>query len=341
VTEVFDLEDPPNWTNDTMTFATLRESIGFDGRLLSEGGSPVLQDRLGTNRAGGARFTAYGEETTSTANDRTKFGTYNRDSFTGLDYADQRFYASSYGRFNAPDPYKASAGTNNPISWNRYSYVLGDPVNHSDRRGLLVDDQAAIECGPVWMTDASLSGPCGNPGHNDDGDVNDDSTPPPPPCEINAGIIDKYISSTSIYGDPKLSKPLANMGQAFIDAALKYDTNPAVLVAIGFQESHWGYDQRDTGSNNAFGLKNSDGLLRFASWGDSIVSASKSVDSAYNRGNRSVSDLYSGIAGAYCTHADCPNAIKSLEGRVRALGENPNYLGFDCEMRDGVLVKKQ
>jgi hypothetical protein len=34
--------------------------------------------------------------------------TYNRDSFTGLDYADQRFYASSYGRFNSPDPYRAS-----------------------------------------------------------------------------------------------------------------------------------------------------------------------------------------------------------------------------------------
>ena len=62
-------------------------------------------DRLGTNRAGGARFYPYGDEITSTAGDRTKFGTYNRDSFTGLDYADQRMYASGYGRFATADPY--------------------------------------------------------------------------------------------------------------------------------------------------------------------------------------------------------------------------------------------
>ena len=77
--------------------------------------SAVYQDRLGTNRASGnagagtttngARFYPYGDEITSTANDREKFGTYTRDSYTGLDYADQRYYASTYGRFNTPDPY--------------------------------------------------------------------------------------------------------------------------------------------------------------------------------------------------------------------------------------------
>ena len=88
VSEVFDSSDPPEWVTDTLTFVTLRESVWFDGRLVAEGGSAVLQDRLGTNRAGGAKFTAYGEEIgTATANDRTKFGTYNRDGFTGLDYA--------------------------------------------------------------------------------------------------------------------------------------------------------------------------------------------------------------------------------------------------------------
>jgi YD repeat-containing protein len=58
------------------------------------GGVPY-QDRLGTNRASGARFYPFGDEITSTSNDRTKFGTYNRDSYTGLDYADQRYYAST------------------------------------------------------------------------------------------------------------------------------------------------------------------------------------------------------------------------------------------------------
>ena len=61
--------------------------------------------------------------------------TYTRDSYTGLDYADQRFYASTYGRFNTPDPYMASGGPSDPGSWNRYSYTQGDPVNRFDPSG--------------------------------------------------------------------------------------------------------------------------------------------------------------------------------------------------------------
>ncbi len=66
-----------------------------------------------------------------------KFGTYTRDSYTGLDYADQRFFASTYGRFNTPDPAR-SAKLKNPASWNRYAYVSGDPVNKKDPRGLCI-----------------------------------------------------------------------------------------------------------------------------------------------------------------------------------------------------------
>jgi hypothetical protein len=36
-----------------------------------------------------------------------------------------------------PDPYRASGGAGNPQSWNRYSYVQGDPVNKGDPSGLL------------------------------------------------------------------------------------------------------------------------------------------------------------------------------------------------------------
>ena len=67
---------------------------------------------------------------------RVVISTYTRDSFTGLDYADQRMYASSLGRFNTADPYRASAGASDPGSWNRYSYVGGDPVNLYDPNGL-------------------------------------------------------------------------------------------------------------------------------------------------------------------------------------------------------------
>jgi RHS repeat-associated protein len=85
----------------------------------------------------------FGDEITSTANDREKFATYTRDSYTGLDYANQRYFASTYGRFSTPDPYAGSAGAGDPSSWNRYSYTKGDPVNRMDRSGLV----ASLTCG--------------------------------------------------------------------------------------------------------------------------------------------------------------------------------------------------
>jgi RHS repeat-associated protein len=118
------------------TASALRTNVWFAGKLISENGSTVFQDRVGTNRASGARFYPYGDEITSTSNNREKFGTYTRDGYTGLDYAGQRFYASSYGRFNTPDPTFSSVSVGDPDSWNRYGYVNGDPINSLDPNGL-------------------------------------------------------------------------------------------------------------------------------------------------------------------------------------------------------------
>ena len=124
--------------------------VWFAGKLIWDGrkyvGYPYnyypsgvpSQDRVGTNRADGARFYPYGEQIgglSATANDHEKFGTYQRDGYSGLDYADQRYYASLYGRFNTADPMGGSASPSVPGSWNRYSYTLGDPVNGRDPRG--------------------------------------------------------------------------------------------------------------------------------------------------------------------------------------------------------------
>jgi hypothetical protein len=63
----------------------------------------VVQDRLGSVLARGVtrfKYYPYGEERGSaTADDREKFGTYWRDSYTGWDYADQRYYSGAWGRF--------------------------------------------------------------------------------------------------------------------------------------------------------------------------------------------------------------------------------------------------
>jgi RHS repeat-associated protein len=94
----------------------------------------AVRDRLGSNRSGSAYF-PYGEEQNTTGQEKDKFGTYYRDS-SGLDYADQRYYASTLGQFLSPDPYKVSAGPSDPGSWNRFAYVEGDPANFNDATGL-------------------------------------------------------------------------------------------------------------------------------------------------------------------------------------------------------------
>ncbi len=128
----------------TVTFGVLAVRSYFGGRLVGQqlGANiyePVIQDRLGSV----GKYYPYGEERNSPQlpNDQVKFATYTRDSATGNDYADQRYYTSVLGRFMTPDPYKASAGPSDPGSWDRYSYTRADPINRYDPSGM--DD-----CGP-------------------------------------------------------------------------------------------------------------------------------------------------------------------------------------------------
>ena len=109
----------------------------FGGRLLA----PV--DRLGSVRQNGSSPIAYfpwGEERTSTPDGFDKFATYFRDATNngiGEDYASARYYNNNFGRFWSPDPLGAAAADRtNPVTWNRYTYVIDDPVNHQDRQGL-------------------------------------------------------------------------------------------------------------------------------------------------------------------------------------------------------------
>jgi RHS repeat-associated protein len=112
--------------------------IGNANTNIMSGGTAVGQDRLGST----GKYFPYGEEHNSPQlpNDAVKFATYTRDSATGLDYADQRYFNSGLARFMTPDPYVATATAprdpTNPLSWNRYVYVLGDPIGFKDPTGL-------------------------------------------------------------------------------------------------------------------------------------------------------------------------------------------------------------
>jgi RHS repeat-associated protein len=110
--------------------SVLQTNVWFGGRLL------VPHDRLSSN----GKYFPYGEDRTNPnpanpSNGVEKFATYTRDSSTGLDYADQRYYTSGLGRFLTADRRTDSATPTTPQSWNRYSYGEGDPTNANDPTG--------------------------------------------------------------------------------------------------------------------------------------------------------------------------------------------------------------
>ena len=92
---------------DVSELQLVGQNVYFGGKLLVSNGVAVATDRLGSVRANAQgekfRYYPYGEERTSTVNGRDKFGTYFRD-LTGMDYADQRYYAPGTGRFGSADP---------------------------------------------------------------------------------------------------------------------------------------------------------------------------------------------------------------------------------------------
>jgi RHS repeat-associated protein len=91
---------------------------------------------------------------------RQKFVGYERDSETGLDFAQARYHLSMAGRFTSPDPLFESAMSANPQTWNRYSYALNNPLYYVDPTGLLwiaTDD----ENNPYrWVDECPEGGTC-------------------------------------------------------------------------------------------------------------------------------------------------------------------------------------
>lgn len=67
---------------------------------------------------------------------RKRFTGYERDGETGLDFAQARYYATQQGRFNSPDLFLGSGRIVNPQTWNRYVYVLNNPLIFTDPTGL-------------------------------------------------------------------------------------------------------------------------------------------------------------------------------------------------------------
>ncbi|HKO95406.1 MAG TPA: RHS repeat-associated core domain-containing protein, partial [Pyrinomonadaceae bacterium] len=68
---------------------------------------------------------------------RQKFTGYEADAETGLNFAQARYHSAFQGRFTSPDPMLSSGQPAEPQSWNRYGYVLNNPLVYSDPTGLI------------------------------------------------------------------------------------------------------------------------------------------------------------------------------------------------------------
>ncbi len=125
-------------------------------------GSPrVITDSNG-NVVSRRDFMPFGEEITNNIGERAaaslkygvadgirqKFTGYQKDDETGLDFAEARMYENRHGRFTAVDPLLASGKSANPQTFNRYVYVLNNPLRFIDPSGM----QVATHKGDVWVS---------------------------------------------------------------------------------------------------------------------------------------------------------------------------------------------
>ncbi|MFS8086951.1 MAG: RHS repeat domain-containing protein, partial [Acidobacteriota bacterium] len=116
-----------------------------------QGSTRVLMDAAGavTSRhdylpygeelGAGTGMRATGQGYSAADSVRQRYAETRMDDATGLDHTLWRKLETRSGRWTTPDPYGRSLRVANPQSFNRYSFVLNDPVNRVDRSGL--DDE--------------------------------------------------------------------------------------------------------------------------------------------------------------------------------------------------------
>src|SRR3972149_3308241 len=217
------------------------EYIYFNGRRIARRDPATgnvyyyLPDHIGsarvvTNSTGGVAeqsdFYPFGTERviTDSLDNNYKFAGMERDTESALDHTLYRQYASNLARWPSPDP--ADATPSNPQSWNRYPYVLTDPLTLVDPLGATPQyDPYLVGCFPDPFFEALFGGfGCGW----------DASEPCPPGYE-------------PIYGDPRSDR---NCGPATATppAALDYAN-----IRFGPYSDFLSYQAGENGIDVTFG----------------------------------------------------------------------------------------
>src|SRR5712664_3124541 len=134
------------WSADIRWLVT--DQLGTPRMIFDQSGSLATVSRHDYLPFGEELFAGTAGRTTTQGyslsdNVRQKFTLKERDNETGLDYFGARYYGSTQGRFVSPDPLhfwmldrkKQDQYISNPQRWNRYTYVLNNPLSRVDPDG--------------------------------------------------------------------------------------------------------------------------------------------------------------------------------------------------------------
>jgi len=253
-----------------------------------------------------------------------------------LDYADQRYYASAYGRFNTVDPTRINVQLKNPGSWNSYAYGNGDPAGHNDPSGRYVDSDSDGTSYCSQFPDDPECAVCqdlpDSPGCIGDGDGDQGQQPaaPPPPLptcdDLMAGDLTEYFASHYP------GSPLAGDVSAFVADGDLDDVDPRLLVALAAAESSLGKNV-STASHDAWGYLNKKGkLIHFSSWtqGISVIAARIGTYQFGKLGYTTEAQFYTGLTGSWCSGTACAGENSVLVGALNSMSANLNNLQDPC-----------
>ena len=115
------LGSPRVLTNSLGVVVSRRDFMPFGEELFADG----------QNRTTNGNYSQTGEDSV-----RKRFTGYEKDMETGLDFAEARMYENRYGRFTAIDPLLTSGQSSTPQSFNRFTYVMNNPIKLTDKSGL-------------------------------------------------------------------------------------------------------------------------------------------------------------------------------------------------------------
>lgn len=115
------LGSPRVVVNGSGTVVSRRDFLPFGEELFADGTYRKTSDNYSTTGIDAVR---------------QRFTGYQKDTETGLDFAEARMYQNQHGRFTAIDPLLASGKSAIPQTFNRYSYVNNKPLRLVDPSGL-------------------------------------------------------------------------------------------------------------------------------------------------------------------------------------------------------------